>query len=360
MSAIHQALQKAEHSPAEPLTDAYYNPLASNNAAPKPRDSKTLIYWVLAALFLLLVPVVLFWPLSEDEQGTETQGVASEISTPEVTPNGTNDNVLVLTQLETAEPPAVLEAPEESIENATTPASDTEATAVVSKELPTTEPNASATLNSEANTDVKPITQSEIETQPIKSAVQTTQNTTELNPTPASKPTQSITQAQPSESKAQNTDVVTASAQHWQSKVEAHIANGEIEYAEAVLKQWIGASPKDEAPRVWLARIYISNNLYRPAEALLNEISSSEALALKGVIYEKTQRFVLAAEQFSELFNREPDSGRWLIMWAVNTENSGQVSRAVGLYKAFINNFNYEDPQLVQFAQQRLQSLGGS
>lgn len=357
MSAIHQALQKAEQHPSEPLTDLDYNPLASHSITPKQKSPNSWLYWALAILFIALVPVVLFWPTPATLKLAENEKEPSELAIAEVPQENNAESTLAETTVnQDNEQPlqATLEAPPELVSEPPAAAATTATTATtevnqkaVTETIKTEEPPAETSV---ANT--KPKATPEKSSAAAKSQPTIVNSVT--NKPAASEPTQS------NAASAQASDVVTVSAQHWQSKVETHIANGDIERAESVLKQWISASPNDDAPRIWLARIYISNNLYRPAETLINEVNSNEALALKGVIYEKTQRFMLAAEQFSELFNREPDSGRWLIMWAVNTENSGQQSRAIGMYKAFIDNFNYEDPQLVRFAQQRLQTLGGS
>jgi tetratricopeptide (TPR) repeat protein len=145
----------------------------------------------------------------------------------------------------------------------------------------------------------------------------------------------------------------------WHQQVQQAMAEGAIEQAEAILKQWLGAAPSDPLPRIWLARIYIKNGFYLAAEPLLTNLSGSDAKALLGLIYERSDRPTLAAKLFEALYQVNPENGRWLLFWAVNSENSGQLAKSRSLYQTYLTLFELEDPALTQFSQQRLTTLGG-
>jgi hypothetical protein len=344
MSAIHQALQRATNTPSEPLNQNDYNPLASNLGLPKKKAKGIILYWILAGAFLVLIPVVVFWPTAIQPTPVESQQAlldGPDLEQPE------SNNTALLVESSPVESEALVAADTPSKNDEPKPLTPNNET-IVSKSDTTNTPPASPAKTSlvspPSSNETQPNTQPVVKPEPV-----------------VQKPIVAAVAKVPEEPKTESSlDVVTVSAKHWQSKVEQHLADGNIEHAEAVLKQWIGGAPQDEAPRLWLARIYLSNQSYSSAEALLSQLESNEALALKGILFEKTKRYSLASAQFSELFEREPESGRWLLMWAVNTENSGKLARSLDLYQAFIRNFNYEDEALTTFAQQRIRALGGT
>jgi len=153
--------------------------------------------------------------------------------------------------------------------------------------------------------------------------------------------------------------VIVRSKNLWQQQVQQAVAEGAIEQAEAILKQWLGAAPSDPVPRIWLARIYINSGFYRAAEPLLTTLTGSDANALLGLIYERTDRPQLAAKLFEALYQVNPENGRWLLFWAINSENSAQLAKSRSLYQTYLTLFELEDPALTQFSQQRLTALGG-
>ncbi|MFQ3229349.1 tetratricopeptide repeat protein [Reinekea sp.] len=344
MSAIHQALQRATNTPAEPLNRNDYNPLASNLGGPKKKSKGSIFYWFLAGAFLVLIPVVVFWPMPGQTPIIESQQTLNTIPEPAVQESSRKAQGIETTPVQAE---SLIAPKSATLESESTSSPIDNGTAVVESVATRSSTFSPARTNPVSS---PPSPEATVDTQPI------------IKSKPAAQQSKVADIAKVAEEpKAESTlDVVTVSAKHWQSKVEQHLADGNIEHAEAVLKQWIGGAPQDEAPRLWLARIYLSNQLYSSAESLLTQLESNEALALKGILFEKTKRFGLASAQFSELFEREPESGRWLLMWAVNTENSGKLARSLDLYQAFIRNFNYEDEALTTFAQQRVRALGGS
>lgn len=156
-----------------------------------------------------------------------------------------------------------------------------------------------------------------------------------------------------------NVGVIRQSQNNWKAQVEAHIAAGEIEQAEALLKTWISTIPDDSTARIWLAKIYINNGFLRAAEPLLKPINDTEAKALLGLIYERTNRPLPAATLFEELFRANPAEGKWLLFWAVNTENLGELAKSRTLYQNYLTLFSQNDANLTQFADRRLRALQG-
>jgi len=177
-------------------------------------------------------------------------------------------------------------------------------------------------------------------------------------PKKAAEVTDSATDADPAATLPPRGSVIQDSKNLWQQQVEQAVAAGAIEQAEATLKQWLGAAPNDPVPRIWLARIYIGNGFYRAAEPLLSNPIDSETKALLGLVYERTARPQLAAELFEELYRVSPENGRWLLFWAINSENSGQLAKSRTLYQTYLTLFGSEDEALTQFSQQRLTTIG--
>jgi hypothetical protein len=346
MSAIHQALKQAQSD--EPRHSSY-NPLA-DKVTPRPKQTTNsyILYWLLAGAFIALVPIVIFWPAANPTSPATTSPVrAAQVTlsnsntvSEDITSADTIDTTSLNNTAPGVEEVAVVQAlPVDVIAD---PIAKPEPKVVI-------EPNQSVATRQDAASNPQAIKKVQIISETIE-----TERIQEPPKAPA------LVQPQtPTPSLSEPTQIITVSAQKWQTTVEQHLARDELEQAEAVLKQWISASPKDESPRIWLARIYLSNNFYSSAEPLLTQLTSSEALALKGILYEKTKQYPLAVAQFSELFQRQPDNGKWLLMWAINSENSGKLAKSFDLYQTYVNSFRYEDADLTTFAQQRLNALEG-
>lgn len=90
----------------------------------------------------------------------------------------------------------------------------------------------------------------------------------------------------------------------------------------------------------------------------MQSLESSEALALIGVVYERTERYAQAADLFEKLYRSQPFESQWLLFWAINSENSQQLAKARQLYQTYLEQFSQEDEALRQFAAQRLQIIG--
>ena len=112
-------------------------------------------------------------------------------------------------------------------------------------------------------------------------------------------------------------------------------------------------------PRTWLAKIYVNNGFYNAAEPLLNSVNTTEAKGLLGLVYERTNRPALAAVTFEELFRSQPNQGKWLLFWAINAENTGELAKSATLYQNYLKGFALEDANLRTFAENRLRVLQG-
>ena len=360
MSKIHEALQDT-NAPAGKQNSRSFNPLASQT------NSRSAIGYYTAVLIVLAIAVlIVLWPSVVIQQPTEQltseqPGAIAETepsAKPEIRPAPLGNSV---TQ---AQPKTIAEAeaaPESTPIPETAPKQVALAPALTPENKADTEPTAAiekSTSDIDSQAAVTAAKQSEV----IEPEV--------IEPEPMelkaskSKSTESgtLTTAVASNSQViENGAVVRTSQAKWQNDVQNQIRNGNIEQAEANLKQWIRTIPDDPTPRIWLARIYINNGFYEAAEPILSGLKGhSDADALLGIIYEKTQRPELAAHTFELLYRNNPNNNRWLLFWAVNAENSRELVIAQTLYQNYLNRFATSDAGLTQFAQSRLRVLGGA
>ncbi|WP_320827279.1 tetratricopeptide repeat protein [Reinekea sp.] len=414
MSLIHKALRQAEHS-SNGAPQNSYNPLSAPQPSANAASSPLVI---VGGLLIWAAIAVVAWPVSEPdaprtETRIETQTAPSQSDGSIVAP--------VLAAAQVADAPAAAQLIEDAVSTQPRPSeplavdsapaaeSDAGATARVNKQInvglraiamamaptdndvelvfepmpPTIEVmeaieaiEAIAVTPSPEAKDI--LASAPAATQRTAPAVKTTQ--VSLAPLPAPKAiaapiavpnapsvnrsepalavATSAVSAEPVEAILPRASIIQDSKNLWQQQVEQAVAVGAIEQAEAILKQWLGAAPNDPVPRVWLARIYIGNGFYRAAEPLLSNPTDSETKALLGLVYERTARPQLAAGLFEELYRVSPENGRWLLFWAINSENSGQLAKSRTLYQTYLTLFGSEDEALTQFSQQRLTTIG--
>lgn len=150
---------------------------------------------------------------------------------------------------------------------------------------------------------------------------------------------------------------IEASLGGQQTAVQQALLKGDIQRATLLLEQFVAASPQNSTAKIWLAKIYIRQGAYPSAETYLTDLPDTEARALLGIVYERTERPERAATQFRQLFLQAPQQGRWLLSWAINAENSGQSLQAHTLYQRYLTDFASEGEALVTFAQERLAAL---
>lgn len=345
MSKLHKALQNSQAQSRRSNHDDF-NPLSMDLALSKPRNRNPL-YWLIGAACLVVMFVLVFLPLPPELSTATAESAPNEQSiTPQETDNAVdaqdskNRESSVVSEVAPAEIAATqseaLQEPVEEIRSdMETPAQVTVQT--VSNRLAQVEP---------------PPPAAEVDTSASTQPPTSTPMQPEAKPTPATKA------SVPQPTTASNT-VITTSRGLWLPKVEAAIDAGELEVAESLLKQWLASTTDDETPRLWLARLYFNNGFYAASEPLIAPLTSVDALALQGLIYEKTGRYSEAASRFEQLFRNDPGNAQWLLLWAINAENGGQRQIAVTLYQTFVNQFRFEDENWLAFAQQRLFELGG-
>ena len=397
MSLIHKALRQAERA-SNHVRQNEYNPLSSPQEAPPAAISPLVI---IGGLLIWAAIAVVAWPeakpeaLTSEPDSLAPEALNSETSTSDaLTPEAPLDieseqslsNNPATDQVPAGaatEPPrgalaqtalagAALPSVALSTLNPTSGDAPPGVTSVSAREKSLRSSRATAAALTKSSATLKPTAQSSL-TQVIPSTVQTQTKGPASNAVPSARSgtaraaggeglidpglraelIDSIPVEPPSD------EVIVRSKNLWQQQVQQAVAEGAIEQAEAILKQWLGAAPNDPVPRIWLARIYINNGFYRAAEPLLTTLTGSDANALLGLIYERTDRPELAAKLFEALYQVNPENGRWLLFWAINSENGGQLAKSRSLYQTYLTLFDQEDAALTQFSQQRLTALGG-
>ncbi|WP_196160568.1 lipopolysaccharide assembly protein LapB [Reinekea sp. G2M2-21] len=360
MSAIHQALRQTD-SDGNSVARHNFNPLTQQKTASRHFIS----YYLLGCAFLVIAVGIVFWPQSQSAPVAINVIDSQVATTPGSIANDTKvltDNGMVINSTDESEPTTlVTEA------FAVTTAKDRlTATPIVQSSSENVEKNSETrqisldssptlTVSTEATSNDGKKTKA---AQPaIPQAPLETEDNTENDKPKTDASATTPTDATTTSLHGQTTSVITVSTNTWQENVTAYISRGEIEQAEAELKRWISASPKDSVPRIWLAKIYINNGVYRAAEPLIETINNNEAKALLGIAYERTSRPALAAAIFEELYRADSSEGKWLLFWAVNTENSGQLAKSLALYQNYLQVFPADDANLSNFAQQRVRVI---
>ena len=355
MSVIHKALREADDN-RQQNSKAQFNPLWKTE---KKTNPSFLLYSV-ALLFFIGAIALFIWP-TDDTALTPTSLSNSTTS------NEIDDEKVI----EASTTEAAAKTPVEIKETASLPA------AVESLQIPESEPTgqvetASANESTPDESD-ELVNTSETQTtaaKPVQSLAERQTVKSEKSNTPAESSSRQTTQDTPSNIEptrqnssasnvANNQSVIRSATDQWQQQIEQHISNGEIEKAELILKQWISTQPRDATPRIWLAKIYVNNGFYQAAEPLVSDIKHPEAQGLLGIIYERTARPAQASNVFEALYRSAPEEGKWLLFWAINTENSGQLAKSTALYQNYIQVFSDDDVNLTAFASQRLKAIRG-
>lgn len=321
MSRIHQALTR----PLPPPRQASgFNPL---NGAPRAAGR----YWWLVALLALGLAAVLIW--------SPWQRVVDQ--PPQIAP--------------VAETPTVPAVP-------TLPASMNEQISQLQASLQSLAAEPSDTLALlPTNRPVTPVEPKETRVyQPVST------------PTPAPEPTQPIAAEQRSEpavsaplvsapvatpAETTNETGIVKVEQPWQDQVQAALADNNLTGAEQSLRAWIDSQPESAEPRIWLAKLLLSQQRLDAIGALLEQQDSIEARGLLALWHEKAGRPDQAVALFEQLSREQPTHGAWLLHWAINSENSGQLAQAVPLYHTYLNRFAADNPSLTAFARHRVRSL---
>ncbi|MEX0623475.1 MAG: tetratricopeptide repeat protein [Saccharospirillum sp.] len=139
--------------------------------------------------------------------------------------------------------------------------------------------------------------------------------------------------------------------------MQAAIGQGNLAQAQRLLQSWIEREPRLDEPRIWLAKVYLSRGAMEDAETLLIGLQSTEALGLRGLVLEKTERYADAARVFEALARQEASSPQWWLHWAINLENSGRLTEARLLYQTYLEQFFSHNERLTAFATERYRAL---
>lgn len=183
---------------------------------------------------------------------------------------------------------------------------------------------------------------------------------------PASRGAGGATETEPTESAAKAAAPEEAASsisrpdpENRKAAVQRALDRDRIDHAVILLNEWIRQIPDASLPRVWLAKIHLANQRLEAANRLLEEQTSVEAIGLRGLILEKTERYFEAAVLFEHLTRAEPDNARWWLHWAINLENAGSLAQARLLYQTYLDEFSAYNASLTGFARQRYQALEG-
>ncbi|PTY39014.1 hypothetical protein BGP77_09695 [Saccharospirillum sp. MSK14-1] len=142
-----------------------------------------------------------------------------------------------------------------------------------------------------------------------------------------------------------------------QDSVQQALSNGEWAEAEMTLRRWIAEQPNADQPRLWLAKLLLSQDRLDAIGALLDGQNDNEARALLAVWHEKSGRPEQAVTLFEQLARAQPRHSAWQLHWAINAENSGQLAQARLLYQTYLDRFAADNPSLTAFAEQQIRSL---
>ncbi len=370
MSVIHKALSKStKHTTVK--HSASFNPLQ------RPTDKKRgkTLYLLLGLGFVLATIGLFLWPdpaksfqqIAQTASPEATSATASLLDGPSPTKSTTTTSTDNTPIVETTSTTTTTE------DSKTEPMQTEEVVASLSSSNPTDiqanaigqEAIVSSTEKSEEelNTQTKkptPATRTEpLSSNESKTATIAAKASIQKNAPAIQKPTSQAKTNTQTPIKASTSTVINQQTNRWQQNTARYIDSDEIEQAEAELKQWISATPNDVVPRIWLAKIYINNGFYQAAEPLINQSNDKDAKALLGVVYERTARPELAARLFEDLYRTYPSQGKWLLFWAINAENSGQVAKSLVLYQNYLQVFSLDDVKLSRFAEQRVNVLQG-
>lgn len=370
MSLMHQALDRPA-TPGQTRRNGY-NPLQRK----APRSG--MLWWIITGLALLIALALLAWPqwrpATEPPIPTLVQPQPAETSQP--TPAAPN-TVAVATVALGPEPattePAQLASVSAVDQLEPTVPKQNEPQVLVPPEL---EPKEStrASPDQPAATEPREQARQPDAEQTIAEAQRPVseppaQSPTEALPAPADTPNNAL-EAQAVTNRSTNvadpgtrssSSVATAVPQHDAARraVQSAIGQGDLTQAQQLLQSWINREPALEEPRIWLAKVYLSRGARQEAEALLVGLESTEALGLRGLVLEQTERYADAARIFEALTRKEASNPKWWLHWAINLENSGRLAEARLLYQTYLEQFSSHNARLTAFATERYRALAG-
>jgi len=328
MSRIHQALTRTLPTPK---SASRFNPLHRSNTA-----RSNLLWWVIAALALILSALVIWAPWHGGATPVmPTKPLDSSAQSPPQQLVGDGQPTLK-TPAQTPEPSPALN-----------PALQPPAT-----------PTASVATPSMA---AEPSPSREVEQPTPVAAAKTPVTTVRDEPAPIARATvgTAVTEAAPQPVTSFDATVDTRiqlDTDH-QDQVQQALSNGDLAGAEMALRLWISEQPSAAQPRLWLAKLLLAEDRLDAIGALLEGQTGNEARGLLAVWHEKAGRPNRAVVLFEQLAREQPRQGAWQLHWAINAENSGQLAQARLLYQTYLDKFAADNPSLTAFADQRIRSL---
>ncbi|TXR54305.1 hypothetical protein [Reinekea thalattae] len=355
MSKIHQALRNTQRQ-RRSFQKAAFNPLSGRQN--RPNLLRRLSYIFSALLITSALAMTFFWPQLSEWFGHRLLGYPANQTAEERAALAKNEIQPVQAQAALETTASASETDQTvSIADAAIQAKTSEPAETVASDLSTETNEQSPGIQLAIAPPIQALAeprQAPVQPTKPKETATTAQQPITAKPAVNTPPSLAANAPEPS------TPSIRRSSLNWQEKVSQALQAQDLNEAEQQLKLWIGAQPDAAEPRLMLARIYISREHHLAAEPLLANLQGQiEADALLGLIYEKTQRHALAADTFKQLYRKQPSNHKWLLFWAINSENSNQLEIAKRLYQTYISQFSQVDSALTGFAQRRLSALGG-
>jgi thioredoxin-like negative regulator of GroEL len=393
---MHQALDRS--AKPETASQSGFNPLQRTTRSTGKRWWIITAAALLASAFVLILPHIQFTsePVTPEGSGAQMTGEASLTrDTKPLQSSSTTDETVIDTPHETTEVVSLLPVVDtmELLVEATESFVETKESPVKTNEEANRSPVAASAVSASFSADQdppEPVTsvESRLESEPLPVVNPSTAESTESMPAypkaatvntrqePAPNETGALTTAadKPSRVESQSrispapaaeapvSSVARAVPRHTEARqaVQDAISRNNMARAQVLLAAWIEREPTLEEPRLWLAKINLGNGRQRDAEALLIGLQSPEALALRGLILEQTERFADAARLFETLTRNDSGNPQWWLHWAINLENSGRMEEARLLYQTYLQQFSSHNARLTAFASDRYRALTGS
>lgn len=360
MSLMHQALDRPA-TPGQARRNGY-NPL--HRKAPR----SGMFWWIITGLALLTALVLLAWPRWRPEVESPVTALVqappavASLATPAaantvaVTADRSGPELAVVkpapvTGTSEADRPEPAAPPENQPQVLAPPGPEPEALTRASPEQPApTEPREQTRQPDAQRPVAEPSTPTEALPAPADNPNNARGTPADANPSNAAAP-----------DTRSSSSVATAVPQHDAARraVQSAIGQGDLTQAQQLLQSWINREPALEEPRIWLAKVYLSRGARQEAEALLVGLESTEALGLRGLVLEQTERYADAARIFEALTRKEASNPKWWLHWAINLENSGRLAEARLLYQTYLEQFSSHNERLTAFATERYRALAG-
>lgn len=135
-----------------------------------------------------------------------------------------------------------------------------------------------------------------------------------------------------------------------------YYGKGEVRKAAEILQKGIALEPDNASLRLSLAKMLMKENQGAAALTVLSVLPNSasiEYVSLRAALAQKNKQDALALESYEILTNREPESGRWWLGFAIQQERAFNLEGAKYSYQQALNKFGLSN-QSQQFIRDRL------